>query len=160
MKEGRNVVQLGAEIEEVVQRFRETSLPDGLEVTRVNDIPRQVDSLIADFVESLWQAIVIDLLVACLKMGWRPALVMATAIPLCMISAIAIVPYFGVELEQFAIASLIIVLGMVVDNAIVVTDNAHRLINDGVPREQASIEGANSLARSILSSTLTTVGAY
>ncbi|MEO1585135.1 MAG: efflux RND transporter permease subunit [Planctomycetota bacterium] len=160
MKEGRNVVQLGAEIEEVVQRFRETSLPDGLEVTRVNDIPRQVDSLIADFVESLWQAIAIVLLVACLMMGWRPALVMATAIPLCMISAIAIVPYFGIELEQFAIASLIIVLGMVVDNAIVVTDNAQRLMNEGVPREQASVEGANSLARSILSSTLTTVGAF
>ncbi|MEM1071610.1 MAG: efflux RND transporter permease subunit [Planctomycetota bacterium] len=160
MKEGQNVVQLGADIEEVVQRFRETSLPEGLEVTRVNDIPRQVDSLIADFVESLWQAIAIVLLVACLMMGWRPALVMATAIPLCMISAIAIVPYFGVELEQFAIASLIIVLGMVVDNAIVVTDNAQRLMNEGVPREEASIEGANSLARSILSSTLTTVGAF
>ncbi|MEM7262466.1 MAG: efflux RND transporter permease subunit, partial [Planctomycetota bacterium] len=160
MKEGRNVVQLGAEIDELVQRFRETSLPDGLEVTRVNDLPRQVDSLIADFVESLWQAILIVLLVACVMMGWRPALVMATAIPLCMISALAVVPYFGVELEQFAIASLIIVLGMVVDNAIVVTDNVQRLMNEGLAGEQASIDGANSLARSILSSTLTTVGAF
>ncbi|MEL6498984.1 MAG: efflux RND transporter permease subunit [Planctomycetota bacterium] len=160
MKEGRNVVQLGAQIDDVVQRFRETSLPEGLQITRVNDIPRQVDSLIADFVESLWQAIVIVLLVACVMMGWRPALVMATAIPLCMISAIAIVPFLGVELEQFAIASLIIVLGMVVDNAIVVTDNTQRLLNEGVPREEACIVGANSLARSILSSTLTTVGAF
>ncbi|MEM8885265.1 MAG: efflux RND transporter permease subunit [Planctomycetota bacterium] len=160
MKEGRNVVQLGSDIETVVQRFRETSLPEGLEISRVNDLPRQVDSLIADFVESLWQAIVIVLFVAFLMMGWRPALVMATAIPLCMISALAVVPSFGVELEQFAIASLIIVLGMVVDNAIVVTDNVQRLLNEGVPGEQASIDGANSLARSILSSTLTTVGAF
>ncbi|MEM6421043.1 MAG: efflux RND transporter permease subunit [Pseudomonadota bacterium] len=160
MKRGENVVQLGADIAEIVEGFRRTRLPPGLEITRVNDLPRQVDVLIADFVESLWQAIVIVLGVACLMMGWRPALVMATAIPLCMISAIAVVPYFGVELEQFAIASLIIVLGMVVDNAIVVTDNAQRMMNEGVDRQRAAIDGANGLARSILSSTLTTVAAF
>ncbi|MEM9372192.1 MAG: efflux RND transporter permease subunit [Planctomycetota bacterium] len=160
MKEGENVVRLGADVDRLIEQFRQTSLPGGLEVTRVNDLPRQVDSLIADFIESLWQAIVIVLGVACIMMGWRPALVMATAIPLCMISAISIVPRFGVELEQFAIASLIIVLGMVVDNAIVVTDNVQRLLNDGVPRDEAAVEGANGLGRSILSSTLTTVGAF
>jgi len=160
MKEGKNVVQLGEQIDDVVKRFRESSLPVDLDITRVNDLPRQVDALVADFVTNLWQAIVIVLGVAFLMMGWRAALVMATAIPLCMISAIAIVPRFGVELEQFSIASLIIVLGMVVDNAIVVTDNAQRLMNEGKPREKAAIEGANGLSRSILSSTLTTVGAF
>ncbi|MEM6506090.1 MAG: efflux RND transporter permease subunit [Planctomycetota bacterium] len=160
MKEGENIVEMGAKIEQIVRQFSETSLPDDLEITRVNDLPRQVDDLIADFVESLWQAIVIVLGVALVMMGWRPALVMATAIPLCMISALAIVPHLGVELEQFAIASLIIVLGMVVDNAIVVTDNAQRLMNEGMDREDASIEGANGLARSVLSSTLTTVAAF
>ncbi|MEM9914108.1 MAG: efflux RND transporter permease subunit [Planctomycetota bacterium] len=160
MKEGKNVVQLGEQIDEVVEAFRQTSLPADLEITRVNDLPRQVDVLVADFVTNLWQAIVIVLGVAFLMMGWRAALVMATAIPLCMISAIAIVPRFDVELEQFSIASLIIVLGMVVDNAIVVTDNAQRLMNEGKPREEAAIEGANGLSRSILSSTLTTVGAF
>ncbi|MEM6780210.1 MAG: efflux RND transporter permease subunit, partial [Planctomycetota bacterium] len=160
MKEGKNVVQLGEQIDDVVSRFRQTSLPDDLDITRVNDLPRQVDVLVADFVDNLWQAIVIVLGVAFFMMGWRAALVMATAIPLCMISAIAVVPRFDVELEQFSIASLIIVLGMVVDNAIVVTDNAQRLMNEGMPREQAAIEGANGLSRSILSSTLTTVGAF
>ncbi|MEM1330944.1 MAG: efflux RND transporter permease subunit [Planctomycetota bacterium] len=160
MKEGRNVVQLGSQIDALVDRFSATLLPGDLKITRVNDLPRQVDDLIADFVESLWQAVLIVLGVALLMMGWRPAVVMATAIPLCMISALAIVPRFGVELEQFAIASLIIVLGMVVDNAIVVTDNVQRLLNDGIDRESAAVRGANDLNRSILSSTLTTVGAF
>lgn len=160
MKEGENVVELGRDVDRIVQQFRDTVLPDDLDITRVNDLPRQVDVLIADFVESLWQAIVIVLLVAFAMMGWRPALVMATAIPLSMISALAVVPQFGVELEQFAIASLIIVLGMVVDNAIVVTDNVQRLMNEGVPRQKAAIDGAHTLARSILSSTLTTVAAF
>ncbi|MEM9799507.1 MAG: efflux RND transporter permease subunit [Planctomycetota bacterium] len=160
MKEGRNVVELGADVERVVDELRATTLPPDVEVTRINDLPRQVDSLVSDFMESLWQAILIVLGVAFLMMGWRPALVMAAAIPLSMISTIAIIPRFGVELEQFAIASLIIVLGMVVDNAIVVTDNVQSLFNDGVSRLEAARRGAESLGRAILSSTLTTVGAF
>ncbi|MEM7202852.1 MAG: efflux RND transporter permease subunit [Planctomycetota bacterium] len=160
MKEGRNVVELGDAVAETVARFAATSLPPDVAVSRVNDLPRQVDVLISDFMESLWQAIAIVLGVACLMMGWRPALVMSTAIPLSMIATIAIVPRFGVELEQFAIASLIIVLGMVVDNAIVVTDNVQRLIDDGTPRDQAAVKGAEGLASAILSSTLTTVAAF
>ncbi|MEM1451486.1 MAG: efflux RND transporter permease subunit [Planctomycetota bacterium] len=160
MKENRNVVKLGARVDEVVERTLATYLPEDVAVTRVNDLPRQVDSLVSDFMESLWQAIAIVLGVAFVMMGWRPALVMATAIPLSMISTIALMPRFGVELEQFAIASLIIVLGMVVDNAIVVTDNVQRLIDDGVPRDRAAAEGAEGLSRAILSSTLTTVAAF
>ena len=160
MKEGQNVVELGAAVDSAVARFSERALPDGAAITRVNDLPRQVDDLVSDFMESLWQAIVIVLAVAWAMMGWRPALVMATAIPLSMVTTLAVVPRFGVELEQFAIASLIIVLGMVVDNAIVVTDNVQRLVDEGMPKERAAVEGAHSLAGSILSSTLTTVGAF
>ncbi|MEO0652108.1 MAG: efflux RND transporter permease subunit, partial [Planctomycetota bacterium] len=160
MKENQNVVQLGADVDALVDRFVGTSLPPDVRVERMNDLPRQVDSLVAGFMESLWQAVAIVLGVALLMMGWRPALVMSTAIPLSMISTIAVVPYFGVELEQFAIASLIIVLGMVVDNAIVVTDNVQRLIDEGVERSRAAIDGAHTLARAILSSTLTTVAAF
>lgn len=160
MKEGKNVVSLGEEVDRVVEEFSDLYLPEDVGVRRVNDLPRQVDVLVSDFMESLWQAILIVLAVAFLMMGWRPALVMATAIPLSMISTIGMMPRFGVELEQFAIASLIIVLGMVVDNAIVVTDNVQQLLDKGVPRERASIEGANGLSRAILSSTLTTVGAF
>ena len=160
MKEGQNVVQLGDDVDRVVAAFRARSLPGDLQISRVNDLPRQVDDLVSDFMESLWQAIAIVLGVAWLMMGWRPALVMAAAIPLSMITTLAIVPHLGVELEQFAIASLIIVLGMVVDNAIVVTDNVQRLLNEGLEAGRAAVQGAESLARSILSSTLTTVGAF
>ncbi|MEO0477996.1 MAG: efflux RND transporter permease subunit [Planctomycetota bacterium] len=160
MKEGRNVVELGEQIDRVVRAYADQFLPADVAVTRVNDLPRQVDGLVSDFMESLWQAIVIVLGVAWLMMGWRPALVMATAIPLSMITTLAIVPSFDVELEQFAIASLIIVLGMVVDNAIVVTDNVQRLLDDGKSPRESAIEGATSLARPVLSSTLTTVGAF
>ncbi|MCP5070580.1 MAG: efflux RND transporter permease subunit [bacterium] len=160
MKSGENVVQMGKDIEGKIREMRSGTLPYDVELTIVNDIPRQVGTLVTDFVTNLWQAILIVLAVAFLMMGWRPALVMATAVPLSMIAAFGVVRGFGVELEQFSIASLIIALGMIVDNAIVVSDNTVRLIDEGMPRIKACVEGATSLAVPIITSTLTTVAAF
>ena len=160
MKSGRNVVAMGEEIEAVLERMYATSLPPDIRLERLNDLPRQVDTLVKDFITNLWQAIVIVLGVAFLMTGLRPALIMAAAIPLCMVITLAIMPSLGVELEQFSIASLIIALGMVVDNAIVVSDNTYRYIQSGMARRDAVIRGAHELAIPILTSTLTTVGAF
>lgn len=160
MKAGRNIVAMGEEMDAVVARVQSSLLPPDLAIQRVNDLPRQVDGLVADFVDNLWQAVLIVLVVAGLLMGPRPSVVMAAAVPLSMVTALGFMPLFGVELEQFSIASLIIALGMIVDNAIVVSDNCVRLLNEGKSRRQAMIEGASGLAGPILVSTLTTVFAF
>ncbi len=160
MKSGHNVVEMGQAVDEVIRQLQGHSLPPDIELTRVNDLPRQVDSRIQDFQTNLLQGVLIVLLVALVAMGWRPALIMAAAVPVSMICAFAIVPHFGVQLEQFAIASLIIALGMVVDNAIVVSDNAFRLIREGKPKFEAIIQGTQELAIPILISTLTTIFAF
>ncbi|MEN8133169.1 MAG: efflux RND transporter permease subunit, partial [Pseudomonadota bacterium] len=160
MKSGNNVVKMSKAVDEVIRRLQEYRLPPDIELTRVNDLPRQVDSRIQSFQTNLLQGVFIVLAVALVAMGWRPALIMAAAVPISMISAFAIVPHFGVQLEQFAIASLIIALGMVVDNAIVVSDNAFRLIREGMPKLKAIIQGTQELAIPILISTLTTIFAF
>ena len=160
MKSGQNIVKMGEEIQRTLDELKGTSLPSDIAVELVNDLPRQVDTLIKDFVTNLWQAILIVLAVAFFMMGWRPALVMATAVPLSMITAFTVVKGFGVELEQFSIASLIIALGMIVDNAIVVSDNCVRLLEEGKSRFDAAVEGATSLAIPIFTSTMTTVAAF
>ncbi|MEL6712364.1 MAG: efflux RND transporter permease subunit, partial [Planctomycetota bacterium] len=160
MKEGSNVVEMGAAIQQRVDELRATRLPPDVAFAIVNDLPRQVDVLVMDFVDNLWQAILVVLVVAFLMMGWRPAVVMAAAVPLCMIASIGVVRHLGVELEQFSIASLIIALGMIVDNAIVVSDQATSLIQQGETRFRAAVRGASDLAVPILTSTLTTVAAF
>ena len=160
MKSGRNVVEMSRAVGAVIAGLQGNVLPPDIELTRVNDLPRQVDTRIGDLRTNLLQGMLIVLVVALVTMGWRPALIMVTAIPLSMIVAFAVVPYFAVELEQFAIASLIITLGMVVDNAIVVSDNAVRLIREGIPKPEAAIRGAQDLAVPILTSTLTTIFAF
>ncbi|MEZ5962497.1 MAG: efflux RND transporter permease subunit [Planctomycetota bacterium] len=165
MKSGRNIVEMGEHLAARVTALQQGTLPPDVELVRVNDLPQQVDSLIRSFVTNLWQAIVIVLGVAFLMMGWRPAVIMATAVPLSIIASILLVSMLGVELEQFSIASLIIALGMLVDNAIVVSDNVLREMTDQQrrgesAREQAAIHGTWSLAVPILTSTATTVAAF
>jgi multidrug efflux pump subunit AcrB len=160
MKSGNNVVGLSRAVDDTLARLAATWLPPDVELTRVNDLPRQVETRITDFQFNLLQGVLIVLGVGLLAMGWRPALIMATAVPLSMIAAFAVVRFFGVELEQFSIASLVIALGMVVDSAIVVSDNAFRLMRDGVARREAIIRGAQELAVPILVSTLTTMFAF
>ena len=160
MKSGRNVTEMNVEVEAALARLRSSFLPPDLMLTRVNDLPRQVSTRIEDFQVNLLQGVIIVLGVALVAMGWRPAVIMASAVPLSMIAAFAVARHLGVELEQFSIASLIIALGMVVDNAIVVSDNTFRLLREGVSRVEAAIQGAQSLAVPILTSTLTTIAAF
>ena len=160
MKTGRNIADLDRSVEDVITRLKNSVIPPDIELPRVNDLPRQVSTRIVDFQFNLLQGVLIVLAVALLTMGWRPALIMAAAIPLSIISTFAVVRSLGIELEQFSIASLIIALGMVVDNAIVVSDNALRLIREGVPKREAVVDGAHGLAIPILTSTLTTIAAF
>jgi multidrug efflux pump subunit AcrB len=160
MKSGRNLTEMSEAVDRVVANLQASMIPPDVALERVNNLPRQVNTRIVDFQFNLLQGVLIVLGVALLTMGWRPALIMATAVPLSMTAAFAVVRYLGIELEQFSVASLIIVLGMVVDNAIVVSDNAVRLIRHGTPKYEAVIKGAQDLAVPILTSTLTTIAAF
>ena len=157
MKGGGNVVEMGAAIDAKVASLRARMLPPDVDLVVVNDLPRQVRTSIANFTGNLWQSILIVLGVAWFLMGLRPALIMALAIPVSMMSAIALMPAFQVELETFSIASLIIALGMVVDNAIVISDNSVHELGRTQDRLKALVRAAHSLAIPILTSTLTTV---
>jgi multidrug efflux pump subunit AcrB len=160
MKSGRNLTEMSEAVDRIIGNLRASMIPPDVALERVNDLPRQVDTRIVDFQFNLLQGVLIVLGVALITMGWRPALIMATAVPLSMTAAFAVVRFLGIELEQFSIASLIIVLGMVVDNAIVVSDNAVRLIRQGTPKFEAAIKGAQDLAVPILTSTLTTIAVF
>lgn len=160
MKSGRNLVQMGQAVDKTLAELKSRILPPDLELTTINDLPRQVNQRIGQFQISLLQGIVIVLVAAVLLMGWRAALIMGATVPISMISTFAVVRYVGIELEQFSVASLIIALGLVVDNAIVVSENAVRLMRAGMPKQDAIIRGPRELTVPLLTSTLTTIFAF
>ncbi len=160
MKAGHNITALGERVRARIEEARRTWLPADVGVAVVSDQPATVAGKIDEFSENLWQAVAIVVGVALLLIGLRVALVMGAAIPLVMLATLATMPVFGVQLEQVSIAALIIALGMLVDNAIEVCDNIHRLLEEGCSRREAAARGAGEIAFPVLIATLTTVAAF
>ncbi len=160
MRSGYNVVELGNLVRKKIREISQTILPPDLHLEVVSDIPSRVDESVNEFIQNLWEAIIIVVLVALLMIGFRGSMIMAAAIPLSMITGIGTMSLFHVDLEQCSIAALIIALGMLVDNAVVISDNVIRLISLGVPKKEACWKGANELFIPVLNSTLTTVAAF
>lgn len=160
MRSGFNVVKLGEEVERKIQAMQANQLPRDLRLEIVSNIPNRVSESVSEFIENLWEAMLIVVFVAFIIIGWRGAVIMATAIPISIVVAIGSMSLFHVDLEQCSIAALIIALGMLVDNAVVISDNVIRLMDLGVPKKEACWRGANELFIAVLNSTLTTVAAF
>ena len=162
MKDGVKVTDLGRDARQLVDDLvnHQKVIPPDVAVEIVFDESVFVQGKIASVAQNMIQAIAIVVLVAFLLSGFRSALVMASAIPLVMVISIGISALIGIQLEQMSIASLIIALGMLVDNAVVVSDSARRVATQGEGRAEAVISSIEQVMYPILAGTLTTVFAF
>lgn len=162
MKDGAKVTDLGLKVRQMIRDLQETEkiIPPDIAAEVVFDESVFVEQKIADFTGNVVQAVAIVLGVALLLAGLRPALIMAAAIPFVMMISIGLAASIGIELEQMSIASLIIALGLLVDNAVVVCDNVKRLQREGLSRKESVIRGVEEIMYPILMGTLTTVFAF
>jgi multidrug efflux pump len=162
MKKGAKITELGPRVRRLIANLqdREKLIPPDIAVDVVFDESVFVAGKISDFTSNVIQAIVIVIVVAMLMAGLRSALVMAAAIPFVMVISIGVSSMFGVDLEQMSIASLIIALGLLVDNAVVVCDNVRRFQKEGYSRLDSVIKGVEQIQYPILMGTLTTVFAF
>ena len=162
MKDAVKVTDLGLAAKRLVHDLVETEkvIPPDIAVEVVFDESTFVQAKIAGVAQNMLQAIVIVVLVAFLLSGFRSAIVMASAIPFVMIISIGLSASLGIQLEQMSIASLIIALGMLVDNAVVVSDSVRRV--SAVVRDcaEAVTVGIEQIMYPILAGTLTTVFAF
>lgn len=136
------------------------NVPPGtsIQVTRdqADDVNRSLDTMGSN----TFQGVLIVFLVLLGFMGFRTAGLVATAIPLSIMTTIAILFFTGGTLNSMTIAALILVVGMLVDNAIVVTQNIYRHLELGDNRHDAAVAGVAEVAAPVLTSTLTTVFAF
>lgn len=162
MKSGSNIIDVCEAALAVVERMQqvEQSLPRDLAVLPVSDQSVNVRQKISDVVGNVVGAIVIVVVVVYLVVGFRSAAVMAANIPVVVLAAVALVTIFGVQLEQISLASIIIALGLLVDNAVQVCDQARTNQMAGMPPDEAAVKGANLLTMAMLSGTLTTIAAF
>jgi len=159
MKKSHNIVTMGEEVKSVTEAFHE-ALPPDIKLELMHDQPRQVDEFIGKFMNNLIEGLGIVIVVMFLAMGLRSTVIVAVSLPLSIIATIALMPTFDINLESISIAAFIIALGMLVDNAIIVTDNIYRHRDMGEDRRTAAISGAHELIKPVLTGTLATVAAF
>lgn len=158
-QKNNNVVLVGEEVNSVIESFSET-LPEDLIIETVLDQPENVKQSVNTFMINLLQGVVFVLVVVLLGMGLKNALIVSTAIPASIMISFIFMGFLGIELHQISIAALIVALGMLVDNAIVIIDAIQVRLDHGMLREEACIGGAREVAIPVLTSTLTTIGAF
>ena len=142
MTPGNNVVQYGQQVDRVLDEFRQNELPDDVKVTRIADKPKVVALSVSDFLRDLLISMAIIILVMMVLFPLRSAIVSAITIPLSTFVSVAIMYMMGIELNIVTLAALIVVLGMIVDNSIVVIDGYLEYIGKGFKPFDAAIESA------------------
>ena len=159
LKENANVIELGEEVDKVLNDWQQR-LPVGLELTRVSSLDTYIDVKVNDFIVNLIQSIVIVLIVMLVFLGIRTGFVIASLIPIVMITTLMVMGLMNIGLNQVTLAALIMALGMLVDNAIVVAETIMVKMEQGIERKQAAIDAFSELWMPLLISTLTTSAAF
>jgi len=162
MKSGSNIIDIcDAAMQRVDQLVNiEQVLPRDVMIQPVSNLSDNVSAKIDDVISNVISAIIIVVIVVFLFVGARTSLVMAANIPFVVLASVAIVSMFGVQLEQVSLASIIIALGLLVDNAVQVCDQTRTNILTGMSPQEAAVKGAQTLMFPMLSGTLTTVAAF
>ncbi|HWA26567.1 MAG TPA: efflux RND transporter permease subunit [Lacunisphaera sp.] len=159
MQPGNNIVAFGEAIQAKLAEVR-TLLPGDVEVVVINDQPAVVDHAISHFIHEFIIAIVAVILVTLLLLPPRVAATAAFAIPLTIAATFSVLQALHIELHQVSLAALIVVLGMVVDNAIVIVDAYVDNLDKGMSRWDAAWGSAHELLVPVIAATIAIVLAF
>ena len=159
LSEGANIIKLGKEIDQLVA-LHQARLPLGITLNRVASQDFEVEKSVANFTNNLLQSVAIVLLSMLIFLGLRTGLVVASLIPMTIVATLFIMGLLDLGLNQVSLAALIMALGMLVDNAIVVSEAIVVKMEKGTDAKEAAIESARELAVPLLVSSLTTSAAF
>ena len=142
MTPGNNVVEYGKEVDDVLNDFRANIMPEDVTVTRIADKPKVVSMSVSSFLRDLLISMAIIILVMMVLFPLRSAIVAAITIPLSTFVSVSIMYMINIELNIVTLAALIVVLGMIVDNSIVVIDGYLEYLGKGLSPRDAAIASA------------------
>lgn len=160
MRAGGYIGQFGQSIDETLSDVKK-QLPEDLIMARTSDQPRQVTENVSLFMNSLYEAIILVVIVALIGFwDWRSALLMGLAIPITLFITFGMAHLLRIDLQQVSIASLIIALGLLVDVPVVAGDAIKNQLGAGLPPLTASWVGPTKLIVAIIFATITNIVAY
>ena len=171
MTKGGDIIALGKALRAAVADIQQR-LPAGVQLAQVQDQPAAVAESVNDFVKVLIEAVVIVLAVSFVSLGlhkggrfgwhvdWRPGMVVAITIPLVLAVTFLAMHYFGIGLHKVSLGSLIIALGLMVDDAIIAVEMMVRKMEEGYDKMRAATFAYDITAKPMLTGTLITAAGF
>jgi multidrug efflux pump subunit AcrB len=159
LKDGANIVRLGEEVDKALPRIN-NNLPLGVEVVRSASQDQVVHGQVNDFLVNLIQSIVIVLAVMLLFLGFRTGSLVATLIPMVILTSFFFLGLLNLGFNKVSLAALIISLGLLVDNGIVISESILVNMKRGLSAFEASVYSGKVLLVPLLISSLTTSAAF
>ncbi len=160
-KAGENILEASEKVKKsIVEQQTLGYLPPNLDIVTTDDLSFYIRDEIQNLENSIILGMILVVFVLFLFLGFRNALFSGLAIPMSMFLSFVILQQSGVTLNNMVLYSLILALGMLVDNAIVVVENVYRLLNSGYSLLSATKKGVSEIAYPIITSTLTTLAAF
>jgi multidrug efflux pump subunit AcrB len=160
MKDGEQIDAFGKGVDQKLVAVRQY-LPEDLIISRTSDQPLQVKENISLFMDALYEAIILVVFVSLVGFWeWRSAVLMAISIPITLAMTFGMMYLLGIDIQQVSVATLIIALGLLVDDPVVAGDSIKRMLAEGHPNIIAAWLGPTKLATAILYATITNIVAY
>jgi multidrug efflux pump subunit AcrB len=160
MRDGQQIAQFGKSVDEKLAAVR-NYLPDDLVIARTSDQPLQVKENLDLFIGALYEAIILVVVVSLIGFWeWRSAVLMAISIPITLAMTFGMMHMLGIDIQQVSVATLIIALGLLVDDPVVAGDSIKRGLTEGQPNVVAAWLGPTKLATAIMFATVTNIIAY
>jgi multidrug efflux pump subunit AcrB len=153
VRKGSNIVKAGAEVNTILANYK-SGLPNDVNIYKITDQSKVVEDSVNTFLKELIIAIIAVVLVVMALIPFRVAAVSATTIPITIAISLGLFYAFGIELNTFTLAALLVTLGMIVDNSIVIVDSYIEKIDHGYSRWYSAIFSTKEFFRSIFSATL------
>ena len=158
-RSGENIVRVTDEVKRVVNDMR-AELPQTLQIDLTADQSNDVRLMVSDLENNIISGLILVLAVIFVFIGGQSAIFVALAIPYSMFITFSLLTGFDVTLNMVVLFSLILALGMLVDNGIVIVENIYRHMQQGKSRQEAAAVGTDQVAWPVITSTLTTLGAF
>ncbi len=157
---GSNAINVAAAVRAAMERIK-PSLPDGMEYAIPFDTTKFVDSAIHEVYWTLFEAGVLVLIVILVFLqSWRALLVPATTVPVTIIGAFAFMPMLGFSVNMLTLFGLVLAIGIVVDDAIVIVENAAHHIEQGMKPREATIQAMNEVTGPVIAITLVLMAVF
>ena len=158
-RSGENIIEVNDGVVAALDEVRHL-MPPTLNISTTGDKADEVRTMVSDLENNILTGLVLVLGVVLLFIGGRSAIFVSIAIPLSMLITFVLLRMLDITLNMVVLFSLILALGMLVDNGIVIVENIYRHMQEGKSRYRAAMDGTNEVAWPVITSTLTTVGAF